>query len=525
MASPDRRDTHNYQAVQTTNWTSLIPTKKGDTAKTAWNSPLYPAKGFILFLNISLTSIEGSGGSEKLALSSFKSYITRISAPYPWNFVGYVVLAMLIPKFYELSNTFWIGHISFQALAITEQYEFLAVIIEIVNETIPFGILALVAQNYKNHEKIISILKAGLIFQVAFSLILTSTVILFTPQFVSTIGTPTEIVSLTSTYLVLKSIALPFDAVATLLLIAIKSMRKGREALYLVLISVVLNMILDLFLISNTSISLQMGIEGVAIGYVISKIALATISSLFTIKILSLNWNSMIRPKWRDMVRPLFAVGGWTGLDSLVRNVGYILVPLGVLNVIGANQFGGYGLAMTVMWTLIIPILAITEGTNVVVGNYYGQRKYADLKKIVFTSLFLVSIAMLVIAIGGVFLWDDLSFFFNQNPVMVQYSIATFWWLMIPYCCFSLSMVLRSVFFGTGKTSYVFYVSCILNFGLIFPFWGLSRLGLVTASFDNVMFLFVFVFIIDLIVTSVMVKRLLSHMKVAPETESRQVPN
>ena len=49
--------------------------------------------------------------------------------------------------------------------------------------------------------------------------------------------------------------------------------------------------------------------------------------------------------------------------------------------------------------------------------------------------------------------------------------------------------------------------------------------GLITASFDNVMFLFVFVFIIDLIVTSVMVKRLLSHMKVAPETESRQVPN
>ena len=70
---------------------------------------------------------------------------------------------MLIPKFYELSNTFWIGHISFQALAITEQYEFLAVTIEIVNETIPFGILALVAQNYKNRQRIVAILRAGLI--------------------------------------------------------------------------------------------------------------------------------------------------------------------------------------------------------------------------------------------------------------------------------------------------------------------------------------------------------------------------
>jgi hypothetical protein len=36
---------------------------------------------------------------------------------------------------------------------ITEQYEFLAVTLEIVNETIPFGVLALVAQNFRNKEK------------------------------------------------------------------------------------------------------------------------------------------------------------------------------------------------------------------------------------------------------------------------------------------------------------------------------------------------------------------------------------
>ena len=47
---------------------------------------------------------------------------------------------------HELTNTFWVGHISNEALAITEQYEFLGVSIEVVNEMIPFEILAIVAQ-------------------------------------------------------------------------------------------------------------------------------------------------------------------------------------------------------------------------------------------------------------------------------------------------------------------------------------------------------------------------------------------
>ena len=154
---------------------------------------------------------------------SIKSRLAATFKPYQWGFIGFLILAALIPKIYELTNTFWIGQISYNALAITEQYEFLGVTIEIVNEMIPFGILALVAQNFTNKEKIASILKSGIILQIIFSSILMSIVMFFTPQFVSTIGTPTEIVSLTSNYLLLKAIALPFDSVAILLLIAIKA--------------------------------------------------------------------------------------------------------------------------------------------------------------------------------------------------------------------------------------------------------------------------------------------------------------
>src|SRR5665648_846991 len=75
----------------------------------------------------------------------------KLTDPYPWSFMGFMLLIFIVPKLYDLSNVYWIGRISYEALAITEQFEFVAVSIEIVNETIPFGVLALVAQNYRNN--------------------------------------------------------------------------------------------------------------------------------------------------------------------------------------------------------------------------------------------------------------------------------------------------------------------------------------------------------------------------------------
>jgi len=74
-------------------------------------------------------------------------------------------------------------------------------------------------------------------------------------------------------------------------------------------------------------------------------------------------------------------------------------------------------------------------------------------------------------------------------------------------------MVLRSLFYGTGKTKNIFYVSGFCNFVLIIPFWTLSKLNLVTASFENVMALFVVVFAVDLVITYILVRRVMNQVK------------
>lgn len=352
--------------------------------------------------------------------------------------------------------------------------------------------------------------RLGLYYSFFFSLIVTSIVVFFTNEFVATIGTPVEIVELTKSFLLLKSIALPFEAVAFILLIAIKSLQKGKEALVLVTISVFINVILDLLLVSNTSISMQLGIQGVAIGYVVSKVILMIISVAYTLHLLQLGWVKIIQTKWKEEVVPLFRIGGWTGLDSLVRNSGYIGLLL-VLNLLGTNEFGGYGLAMWVMWTLLIPVLALGEGTSIVVGNYFGEKRFTDLLNVVKVSMVLVIGIMLSIAVIGIFFWEDLSRFLNPNPDMISYSVETFWWLIIPYIGFGIGTILRSVFYGTGQTRYIFYIACFVNIGMIVPFVALVLLGIVPASFTSIMLFYMIAFLVDPLLAYMGVKRVISQ--------------
>jgi Na+-driven multidrug efflux pump len=87
--------------------------------------------------------------------------------------------------------------------------------------------------------------------------------------------------------------------------------------------------------------------------------------------------------------------------------------------------------------------------------------------------------------------------------------VETFKWLIIPYCCFAIGMVLRSVFIGTGKTYYILAISCLQNFLLIFPYWALSKTGMIKADFSNTMALFVIVFLADPILSYAFARRIL----------------
>ncbi|MBD3213490.1 MAG: hypothetical protein GF311_12855, partial [Candidatus Lokiarchaeota archaeon] len=359
---------------------------------------------------------------------------------YPWKFMGYIILSLAIPRLYSLTSTFWIGQIDYSSLSIAEQYEFMGILIEIVNETIPFGVLALVSQNYKKQEMVKKQVSTAILLQLLLSSVLSIVILVNMPSFVNFIGTSQELVDRTITYLSLRAIALPFNSVALLLIISLKSMDKARLGLEIVAINVLINMLLDLFLVSDFNFSLQLGLSGVAIGYLISNIIYCALAVIGVIYAFSLQKPKIKSEYLKEESIDLFKVGGWTGLDSLIRNVFYFFI-LQALNYLGPNQFAGFQLFQKIMWTVLIPVIAISQGTSIRVGNYLKEEHAREkILNILKTSSFLGFLIVGVFGILGLLFIDAFGAVFTSNPKVIYYSGIMFFWQIIPYILFAIAM-------------------------------------------------------------------------------------
>ena len=447
---------------------------------------------------------------KSLTFKRFSNY-KSILREYPWDFMGFLILTLLIPRIYSLINTFWIGHIDYSSLAIAEQYEFMGILIEIVNESVPFGVLALISQNYKSRNIVVKQLLAGIILQLILSTTLSIIILINMPLFVEIIGTSPEMVNRTITYLSLRAIALPFNSLALLLIIGIKSFNRAKLALGIVSINVLLNIILDLFLISNLPFSLDLGLQGSAIGYLISSIIYCFTALGVIIFTLHLKRDELKTNKFLDNSKQLFKVGGWTGVDSFVRNFFYFFI-LQILNFMGPNQFAGFQLFQKIMWTVLIPVISISEGTAIRVGNYLkDDNARKKIPNLLATSVFLALIIVGCFGLIGFFAIDYIGYIFTSNSDVIQYSSIMFFWQIIPYMLFAITMNLRGLFFGTGKTYYILIISLILNLCVIFPFFLMINNNILPQAFETIMVMFVFVDLIDIIITYLLLKKLLNH--------------
>lgn len=446
---------------------------------------------------------------------SIKERYSVAWASYPKEFMGLIVLAWAIPAIYSLVNTYYIGQMEMEAIAISEQYENVAVLLEILLEMFPIAVLALVAHNFTDAKKASDVIRAALPMQLLVTIGFMVLVFFGASMFVDVMNVPPEIASRTEAFLRVKVIAIPFESMAALFVISIKAMRRGRLAVLIAATGVAINVVLDTMMISDMSFSLRLGIMGSAWDYVISKIL------MFIIAMVAFYLTVRERPNVRfdrKMGEAILRIGKYTGLESAVRNAGYILGMLIVLNTLGTAQYGGYGVAMTILWMIfLIPVLALTEATNVAIGNEYGRKDLQKMRNVQTVSLMIMGLYMTAVAVLGCFIWHDLSSFFNKSQEIVDYSVATFFYLIIPYIMFALSSGLKSLFIGTGNTRYYLVPSTVVNLGIYIPIGIAVKMGYYLPSFDEIMTISFLVFAIDLIISAIMVK--IHYRKLVGELE------
>ena len=213
-------------------------------------------------------------------IKSGDSAVARAISAYPWSLMGFLLLCMVAPKLYEWTYLFWVGRVSANALSVAEQHEFLAIAIEVINEATAVGVLSLVAQANGRRDGVLGALRSGLFIALLGSCLLSLMLWIAPQSCIRVMGTPPALVSASCVYLRLRACGLPFDAVGIVLLTTLKALGRARQALAIVVAGMLLNAGLDVLTISDTRLSLHLGISGMAIGFVLSRAATCVLAAI-----------------------------------------------------------------------------------------------------------------------------------------------------------------------------------------------------------------------------------------------------
>ena len=205
--------------------------------------------------------------------------------------------------------------------------------------------------------------------------------------------------------------------------------------------------------------------------------------------------------KFSSLCMIFFCIGGISGIESLVRNVAYMVMISRMVNVVGEQ--GTYWVANNFIWGwLLLPVLQL--------GELIKQEVAVDKENVRKNSLGYFGITVLIAALWfvSVPLWNpfmthvlqfaDVDKLFRLVLVLVGF-----------YVLYAFQNVFDSIFYGLGKTNYMLFESVVTNtiyYGIAFILYatnvwtptltGIALLFGIGNAFDSVVSLVAYAFLL-----------------------------
>ena len=409
---------------------------------------------------------------------------------------------MALPQFYRSYSMYLIGNAipDTNALATVAQFQFVDLILEVVQETFVLAIFFFVGKGLQSREGPGSPIRTSLTTILLISVVLAVVLFSISSNFVSIIGTPTAIQETTAAFLRIKFAAFPIFLLSAASIVIVETVNRKKLILTLAVSQVIYRFIFDSIFYGGYPFSLGMGVMGV-----VWADAFASLALLITALVFIRHWIADKIRNWRELIsfrdwKTYIRVGSWSGLDSLVRNFAYFFMIIRLLNLLGENVIGGYYLAMHILWSfLLVPFLALSECSKVLIANHSEN---IFLVRRLWGGSMIIGMMILIIWAALLPFWRGFAGVLNSNSEMVNVSYQTMTLLIAPYMLFALNNTTDAIFYGLGKTKYVAYQNVITN-GLVYGGAFIAYLtGVWTPTFTSIMVLFATGIVVDSVLTT-----------------------
>ncbi len=383
-----------------------------------------------------------------------------------------LVVGNLLQTFYNLADMFWVGRVSTEAVAAVSlmfplEWMFISTAMGITAATIALVSQHVGAGNERDAEVVVA---QTTLIAVVGGLVLAGIGLFFREELLTLMGARGQVYVEAMAYIEVAFLALPF----TFLFFAFRSSLQGagdtKTAMWLVAISVVINVVLDPFFILGWGPFPEMGTRGAAVATFIAR-GFAALAGIYIL--LAGHWGIRLTvPDLRpdpDVLRQLVLIGYPASIDGWARSFAAVAMA-GFVARFGDAATAAYGIGirlMSVSWTVSG---AIGDATSTGVGQNLGARTPDRAAEVTWkatgvTMLILGGVAGLVVAFPEVAMG-----IFVDDPEPIAEGV-TFLRIVAPFWAFFGGvMVIQGAFRGAGKTGVAMVLSFLSRWVFQVPF-------------------------------------------------------
>lgn len=409
-----------------------------------------------------------------------------------------LLLMGLFPTVYTTIRIFFLGQMSGDwGYNIASQLSWVNLLYEIIQEAIILPLFYFVGKAFKkNLEELNNTVRTGAIVALGVYSLLSVIIIIFAVPMIKIMAQDASLIAETATYIRLETVANIFATLVKFLIVVLVTIKKEKYLYIILIIQMILSIILDTFLVSSLSVSLRLGVNGIAYTNMIVNVLLLVLSVSFLHREkISLFTKTKLRFSW---MKEWLKVGGYSGLESFVRNIAFMLMIVRMVNVVGEQ--GTFWVTNNFIWGwLLLPVLQLGE----LIKRDCGEEGMKAVKNKSY-AYFTITAIICVIWLVTIPVWEP----FIKNIMNVNNAHEVYVLALISlgfYILFAFNNVIDSIFYGLGKTNYMLFQSLVINilyYGLMFILYAtgvyeptLIKIALMFAggtAMDSVLTYFIF---------------------------------
>jgi Na+-driven multidrug efflux pump len=359
-----------------------------------------------------------------------------------------------VPTIYNTVRVFFLGQLPGEwPYSIAGQLSWVNLLYEIMNEAIILPLFYFVGAVKDDKDEFSNRVRTGMLISLGAYALISAVIMVFAEPLLMLMATDTSIISASASYIRIESIANIFSILMQFALVALVTVNKSKYLYALTAIRLLLCLIADTFLVSTLSVSANLGVNG--IGY--SNIIVNTLLLLVSVSLLAKEGIKVFCKRNLNFAwaREFARIGGVSGMESLVRNIAYMVMIARMVNIVGEQ--GTYWVANNFIWGwLLLPVLQL--------GELIKQEVATDAENIRRNSLGYFGITAMICALwfASIPLWKPfMTYVLGIADMNKLFELVMI--LVCFYVLYAIQNVFDSTFYGLGKTNYMLFESVVTN--------------------------------------------------------------